>query len=164
MALIQCPECNGNVSDQAPTCPHCGFPLSNQTAAATATPPSATTDQPSPEISPEALTGYPGKPYHWSDRIPVAFLLFWGGMLMGAMMGSGDIVESLEGNGIQAAERTPVGWLAWAMIIGGVLWFVGKNVFSYLHYRNWKIDRLHQELIEEAEQAESAGSTPQVKS
>lgn len=27
MALINCPECNGNVSTAATTCPHCGFPL-----------------------------------------------------------------------------------------------------------------------------------------
>lgn len=27
MALIKCPECGGQVSDKAPTCVHCGFPL-----------------------------------------------------------------------------------------------------------------------------------------
>lgn len=27
MALVSCPECKGNVSDQAESCPHCGFPL-----------------------------------------------------------------------------------------------------------------------------------------
>lgn len=27
MALIKCPECSGDVSDKAPTCPHCGYPL-----------------------------------------------------------------------------------------------------------------------------------------
>lgn len=27
MALIQCPECNSMISDQATTCPHCGYPL-----------------------------------------------------------------------------------------------------------------------------------------
>lgn len=27
MALITCPECSGTVSDKAPMCPHCGFPL-----------------------------------------------------------------------------------------------------------------------------------------
>lgn len=27
MALITCPECNGQVSDKAATCPHCGYPL-----------------------------------------------------------------------------------------------------------------------------------------
>jgi hypothetical protein len=27
MPLLSCPECAGRVSDQAETCPHCGFPL-----------------------------------------------------------------------------------------------------------------------------------------
>ena len=27
MALIKCPECSGTVSDRAPMCPHCGFPM-----------------------------------------------------------------------------------------------------------------------------------------
>ena len=27
--LIKCPECGGSVSDKAPACIHCGFPLSN---------------------------------------------------------------------------------------------------------------------------------------
>lgn len=27
MSLINCPECNNNVSDIATTCPHCGYPL-----------------------------------------------------------------------------------------------------------------------------------------
>lgn len=27
MALITCPECNGQVSDKATTCPHCGYPI-----------------------------------------------------------------------------------------------------------------------------------------
>ena len=27
MALIACPECDGQVSNRAPACPHCGFPL-----------------------------------------------------------------------------------------------------------------------------------------
>jgi hypothetical protein len=25
MALMFCPECRGNVSSNAPTCPHCGY-------------------------------------------------------------------------------------------------------------------------------------------
>lgn len=27
MALLTCTECNGNVSSQAATCPHCGKPI-----------------------------------------------------------------------------------------------------------------------------------------
>lgn len=30
MALITCPECNGQVSEKATTCPHCGYPLAPQ--------------------------------------------------------------------------------------------------------------------------------------
>lgn len=30
MALIKCPECGGTVSDKAPACIHCGYPLSEQ--------------------------------------------------------------------------------------------------------------------------------------
>lgn len=29
MALTQCPECTGKVSDKATSCPHCGYPLSS---------------------------------------------------------------------------------------------------------------------------------------
>ena len=30
MALIHCPECSQEVSDQAAACPHCGYPLQAQ--------------------------------------------------------------------------------------------------------------------------------------
>lgn len=30
MALIKCPECSREVSDQADSCPHCGFPIKKQ--------------------------------------------------------------------------------------------------------------------------------------
>lgn len=26
MALIKCPECGNNISEHAPSCPHCGIP------------------------------------------------------------------------------------------------------------------------------------------
>lgn len=29
--IIQCPECGGNVSDKATSCPHCGCPMQEQT-------------------------------------------------------------------------------------------------------------------------------------
>ena len=38
MALISCPECSREVSDQAAACPHCGYPLSPRRTA-TAQPP-----------------------------------------------------------------------------------------------------------------------------
>jgi len=30
MALIECPECKGQVSDKAEACPHCGAPVQNK--------------------------------------------------------------------------------------------------------------------------------------
>ena len=30
MALIQCPECELQVSDKALSCPHCGYPLNEK--------------------------------------------------------------------------------------------------------------------------------------
>lgn len=150
MALIHCPECAGTVSDQAPVCPHCGFPLAGPVAAA---PNAASADEGTASgisLDDPSKDSYPGKPYHWSDRVPVAFLLFWGGMLVG-VMGSGGTMENLTGSGVQAADRTPIGWIAWGMVIGGILWFIGKNLRGYLYYRNWKINRLHKELTEEAE-------------
>lgn len=35
MALLKCPECSGTISDQAITCPHCGYPLKAVTNAKT---------------------------------------------------------------------------------------------------------------------------------
>lgn len=32
MALIKCPECGKEISDKAPACIHCGYPLQNQNA------------------------------------------------------------------------------------------------------------------------------------
>ncbi len=32
MALVKCPECSQQASDQAPSCPHCGFPFSSPSA------------------------------------------------------------------------------------------------------------------------------------
>lgn len=29
MALTKCPECRGQVSEQASACPHCGYPMAN---------------------------------------------------------------------------------------------------------------------------------------
>ena len=41
MALIQCPECKGTVSDQAETCPNCGYRLARRSGPAPAQAPQA---------------------------------------------------------------------------------------------------------------------------
>ena len=30
MALMNCPECGKEISDQVNNCPHCGFPVNNK--------------------------------------------------------------------------------------------------------------------------------------
>ena len=30
MALIKCPECNNDVSTEAISCPHCGYPIAKK--------------------------------------------------------------------------------------------------------------------------------------
>ena len=32
MALIKCPECGGQVSDKAPACIHCGYPITSESS------------------------------------------------------------------------------------------------------------------------------------
>lgn len=47
MPLINCPECGKQVSDKAPTCPNCGFPLNSISSnEATSDTESAQSDQP----------------------------------------------------------------------------------------------------------------------
>lgn len=36
MAMIKCPECNQEISDQASVCPHCGYPIQEKAMAAMA--------------------------------------------------------------------------------------------------------------------------------
>lgn len=47
MALMECPECKRSVSDKAPNCVHCGFPLTTARAAA----PKSSAPPPAVEIS-----------------------------------------------------------------------------------------------------------------
>ena len=37
MALITCPECGKQISDKAPACIHCGYPMQEQPPVTTAT-------------------------------------------------------------------------------------------------------------------------------
>ena len=143
MALINCPECNGQVSSQAPACPHCGFPI-NQAVQTTA--PAAVSPETTTTADPMAtLPKIPPKPYHWSDRVPVAFLLFWGGMILGTMGTGTNMVDALQQGGIAAGERNAIGRLAWMMMFAGMIWFIGKNYLNYQYYRNAKRKLAEQE-------------------
>ena len=47
MALISCPECGKEVSDRAPACIHCGYPLSSAHRMRTSAPSQGPTALPS---------------------------------------------------------------------------------------------------------------------
>lgn len=140
MALIDCPECGSQVSDRAPTCPHCGVPIATPAGApnAAAVAGATRTDAPTqrntssgqahesaaatlPTTEPQASasrheTVEPFKLRIAGRPIPIAAMLFWGGMVLG--MAFRYLFPP-------AAEAEPEMWrrLPWVMIWGGVLWF-----------------------------------------
>lgn len=57
MALTTCPECKKEVSSQAVSCPHCGFPLSGAIPAAFTPPPAPPSPQQVTSVSPASKTG-----------------------------------------------------------------------------------------------------------
>jgi hypothetical protein len=129
MALIDCPECGGQVSDRAPTCPHCGVPIAaaaGTTATASAVA-DTTPDQPAAAESPSASAAFkesfspqvqevqPFRPRIAGRAIPIAGLLFWGGMAFG--MAQHYIFRTPEGG------DSPWRTAAFVMIFAGVLWF-----------------------------------------
>jgi hypothetical protein len=61
MALVKCPECAKEVSDQAVACPHCGLPLSGK----------ATAPNPSPSQS--------SKPANWAGVRVIFYILIFVG-------------------------------------------------------------------------------------
>ncbi|MFQ7451046.1 MAG: zinc ribbon domain-containing protein [Flavonifractor plautii] len=66
MALISCPECGKQISDQAPACIHCGYPLPKQPTAPAAPLPRTA----SPWCSPPARTGRRPRARWWSRSWP----------------------------------------------------------------------------------------------
>lgn len=54
MAILECKECQGKVSDTAAACPHCGAPVSSQSATPQATQPAA----PTPAKSSKKMSGW----------------------------------------------------------------------------------------------------------
>lgn len=137
MALISCPECGGQVSDRAPTCPHCGAPIAGvvsaagvaQEAPAAATAPAA----PAPEAASSATEQDQFEPYRFQlrlagRRIPVALILFWGGMVVGVAMHQ--MVPPQEGVEPELWRRIPYG-----MIFLGFLWFAVTELYEALRNR-----------------------------
>jgi ribosomal protein L40E len=133
MALIDCPECGAKISERAPTCPKCGFPIAvaggdpatraepmaadTMSDAPASAAPDATTTHATPATDPPPLpTERSAEPIRIGGRrIPIAALLFWGGMVLGVVLkfgvfGGGEVPK-------------PYSYAPYLMLFGGVLWF-----------------------------------------
>lgn len=145
MALIDCPECGARVSDVAPACPQCGFPVSGaradtspdpavaassttaaQPAAAASTAAPATTASKSPDDIPPLPTERSAEPFTIAGRpIPIAALLFWGGMVVGLILKA---VGGFE-------NETPLRFVPYTMIFLGILWFAVTEFSLLVRHR-----------------------------
>jgi hypothetical protein len=128
MALIDCPECGGQVSERAPTCPHCGVPIAaagKAAAESAAAEPEASAAQ-EYEITPQIQEIEPWKPRLAGRRIPVA-LLFWGGMIFGVIQHF--VFPTAEG------ADSPMRAIAFYMIFAGILWFAVTEFIALIRSR-----------------------------
>jgi hypothetical protein len=145
MALIDCPEGKGQVSDRAPTCPHCGVPIAavsappaaNSAAAATleaASSPFAETRSGSSTsitdgFTPQTQEVEPFKLRIAGRPIPIAAVLFWGGMVVGMIMSYAFPAK-------EGADNELWRYIPWLMIWGGVLWFAINELTALIRSRN----------------------------
>jgi hypothetical protein len=131
MALITCPECGAQVSDAAPACPQCGYPVATAAAipagsAGVAAAPAAAAER---RVEPEPLpTERSAEPFTIGGRpVPVAFLLFWGGLIVGVVLKyavfGGDEVPA------------PLRYVPFFMIFAGMLWFSVTELWLLLRHR-----------------------------
>src|SRR5690606_38457087 len=84
MALITCPECSRDVSDQAASCPNCAYPLSRQRHGPVARSAGANTGQGSAGNVLAAVLSFfiPGLGQLTQGRIGSAFLMFVGAFFL----------------------------------------------------------------------------------
>jgi len=108
MALISCPECNGEASDQAAVCPHCGYPLNE------------------PAAAPVAKKKWSG--YQWRSR---GELLGW--PLVSVAVGRDSKTgKLLVAKGIIAIGQFAIGFVTIAQFGIGILLGLGQFMFGFL--------------------------------
>lgn len=135
MALIDCPECGATVSNAAPACPKCGFPIAARNAETTPaaherTAPAAepvATEASAPSAEPALLaTERSAEPFRIAGRrVPIAAVLFWGGMVLGV------ILKAFAGED----GETPYRYVPVTMILAGVLWFSVTEFTMLIRHR-----------------------------
>ncbi len=121
MALIKCPECGKEVSNKAPSCIHCGTPLTMTTASSSAPVAapvniSATASVAPAKVQTIELTGKKLK-----VQVLLSFLLSLSGCI----------------TAIGAAAGKAPGVAAWGIIffIIGLIWFIVAQILIWWHHR-----------------------------
>ena len=137
MALINCPECDREVSDKAPTCPGCGVPIAAQfaeTEPTDNTPPQQPQADPvtTEEVDEEWLRGEQ-EYLAFTDRIQIqrilSVLLFFGGLTLGMGMKAwmGDDVVG------RPLVYTVADW----MVYLGIVWLVVNELRNLWYHRKF---------------------------
>lgn len=137
MALINCPECDREVSDKAPTCPGCGVPIAARFAEAEPadhTPPQQPQADPvtTEEVDEEWLRGEQ-EYLAFTDRVQIqrilSVLLFFGGLTLGMGMRAwmGDDVVG------RPLVYTVADW----MVYLGILWLVVNELRNLWYHRKF---------------------------
>ncbi len=154
MALMKCPECGGQVSNQARNCPHCGFPIADAVTPAPAampmtTPAAATVVTPSTTTTARPLRSG-NKLNGILQRVSWPFVLFWGGMIIG-VMGTPNLVKNIQAGGVASGERTLMGTVGWVMIFAGIGLFLYNEIRDFRRRQAEELEADRQALA--AEQA-----------
>ncbi|MBB1125333.1 zinc ribbon domain-containing protein [Thiospirillum jenense] len=155
MALMKCPECGGQVSDQARNCPHCGFPIAEGATGIATTAPAATSamnapaaTKPTLKLAPRAL---------W-QRVSWSFVLFWGGMIVG-VMGS-DVIGNMQAGGVTSDHRTLFGKIGWVMIFAGIGLFLYNEIRDYRRKQAEELEAEQQAIAAEQAANQQSNSPP----
>jgi uncharacterized membrane protein YvbJ len=110
MALISCPDCNKEISENAPACPGCGAPIAGVKESAGSGVNNLATIQ---ETSKKLKT-----------QILIAAALFWGGLLLA-------LVSSQISSGGDASLNMFAGLLA----VGGLILYISTKARIWWHHK-----------------------------
>ena len=110
MALIKCLECQSEVSDQAPTCPKCGFPFKKESS--------------SPETVQRVVVDQVKNVELTSKKWKIMKLIFWPMLIFGAFIFLAGLPAMMMTATLPGGTTSPSNSLA-TFAIGGLLAFIG---------------------------------------